>query len=316
MFSDQEKQVSKNVVIVGSVAYDDVETPLGSRKNLLGGSATYFSVSASRFTHARLVGVVGNDFSEDDRALLARHEIDVSGLVTDTSGDTFRWGGRYHENMNDRTTLYTHLNVFERFTPKIPETYRHEEFLFLGNIDPALQLDVLDQVAGPRFVALDTMNFWIEGPRREFLDKVLTRVDGLIVNDEEAKLLTDGRSILELGRRLQELGPKTVIVKRGEHGALLFHGEELFYVPAYPIEQVVDPTGAGDTFAGGFMGYVARHGNLELDTMKGAMLCGSVMASFCVEGFGLDKMSAVTIDDIKNRYTRFEALTKCPALTL
>jgi sugar/nucleoside kinase (ribokinase family) len=308
--------VSNNVVIVGSVAYDDVETPHGARKDMLGGSATYFSVSASRFTNARLVGVVGNDFAEHDRKLLTDHEVDISGMVTDTSGDSFRWGGRYHENMNDRTTLYTHLNVFERFQPAIPETYQDERFIFLGNIDPALQLDVLDQMTGPQFVALDTMNFWIEGPRRSYLDQVLKRVDGLIVNDEEAKLLTNGRSILDLGRQLQEIGPRTVIVKRGEHGALLFHGDDIFFTPGYPVEKVIDPTGAGDTFAGGFMGYVARRGDLSIDTMKGAMLCGSVMASFCVEGFGLERLSKITTDDIKNRCTQFEALTRCPALTL
>lgn len=308
--------MSNNVVIVGSVAYDDVETPHGARKDMLGGSATYFSVSASRFTNARLVGVVGNDFAEHDRKLLTDHEVDISGMVTDTSGDSFRWGGRYHENMNDRTTLYTHLNVFERFQPAIPETYQDERFIFLGNIDPALQLDVLDQMTGPQFVALDTMNFWIEGPRRSYLDQVLKRVDGLIVNDEEAKLLTNGRSILDLGRQLQEIGPRTVIVKRGEHGALLFHGDDIFFTPGYPVEKVIDPTGAGDTFAGGFMGYVARRGDLSIDTMKGAMLCGSVMASFCVEGFGLERLSKITTDDIKNRCTQFEALTRCPALTL
>jgi sugar/nucleoside kinase (ribokinase family) len=218
--------------------------------------------------------------------------------------------------MNDRTTLYTHLNVFERFQPAIPETYQDERFIFLGNIDPALQLDVLDQMTGPQFVALDTMNFWIEGPRRSYLDQVLKRVDGLIVNDEEAKLLTNGRSILDLGRQLQEIGPRTVIVKRGEHGALLFHGDDIFFTPGYPVEKVIDPTGAGDTFAGGFMGYVARRGDLSIDTMKGAMLCGSVMASFCVEGFGLERLSKITTDDIKNRCTQFEALTRCPALTL
>ena len=308
--------MSNNVVIVGSIAYDDVETPHGARKSMLGGSATYFSVSASRFTNARLVGVVGNDFADHDRKLLTDHEVDISGMFTDTSGDSFRWGGRYHENMNDRTTLYTHLNVFERFQPAIPESYRDEQFVFLGNIDPALQIDVLDQMAGPRFVALDTMNFWIEGPQRPHLDKVLSRVDGLIVNDEEAKLLTNGQSVLALGRRLQAIGPKTVIVKRGEHGALLFHGDDVFFVPGYPVNTVVDPTGAGDTFAGGFMGYVARCGDLSIDTMKGAMLCGSIMASFCVEGFGLERLSSLTLNDIKNRYERFEALTRCPSLTL
>jgi len=298
------------------VAYDDVETPHGARKDLLGGSATYFSISASRFANARLVGVVGNDFADADRSLLTTHNVDISGMVTDTSGDSFRWGGRYHDNMNDRTTLYTHLNVFERFQPAIPDSYRNEQFVFLGNIDPALQLDVLEQMDGPQFVALDTMNFWIEGPRRTYLDQVLKRVDGLIVNDEEARLLTDGRSILSLGRRLQDLGPRTVIVKRGEHGALLFHGDDIFFVPGYPVEQVIDPTGAGDTFAGGFMGYVARCGDLTLDTMKGAMLCGSIMASFCVEGFGLERLSKLSVTEIKNRCARFEALTRCPSLTL
>ncbi|MFT7622631.1 MAG: sugar/nucleoside kinase (ribokinase family) [Myxococcota bacterium] len=303
------------VLVVGSVAYDDVETPHGRRENLLGGSATYFSVAASRFAAPRLVGVVGSDFEPADRAMLAEHGVDLDGLEVDESGGTFRWGGRYHENMNDRDTLFTHLNVFTRFEPKIPAAYTTSEFAFLGNIDPELQLGVLDQLDSPRFVGLDTMNFWIEG-KRDALEKVLSRIDGLFVNDEEGALLTDRGTALTIGRALQSMGPSTVVLKRGEHGALLFHGEEIFHVPAYPLENVVDPTGAGDTFAGGFFGYLTRCGSMDDDSLRRAMICGSIMASFCVEGFGLDRLRGVTLKDIEKRYAKFTALTRCPDLTL
>lgn len=304
-----------NVLVVGSVAYDDVETPYAKREDLLGGSATYFSVSASLYTQPRLVGVVGNDFKQSDRDVLAHHGVDTTGLTTDPRGQTFRWGGRYHANMDQRDTLYTHLNVFADFRPEIPEAYRDTEFVFLGNIDPELQLNVLKQVNRPRLVALDTMNFWIEG-KTEALKRVLRKVDCLIINDEEGRMLTGKYSARSVGRALQALGPSTIVLKRGEHGALLFADEDVFYVPAYPLEVVVDATGAGDTFAGGFVGYLARARELTPATLRRAMLTGSIMASFCVEGFGLDKLREVTLDDVRERYEHFLALTRCPELTL
>jgi len=297
------------------VAYDDVETPSGKQNDLLGGSATYFSLAACRFSAPRLVGVIGNDFSESDRKLLQDNGVDLTGLVHDTSGDTFRWGGRYHDNLNERTTLYTHLNVFESFQPVIPESYANSEFVFLGNIAPMLQQDVLSQATGAKFTALDTMNFWITGQREE-LEKVLSRVDALIINDEEALLLTDQRAVLNAARALQAKGPQTVIIKRGEHGVFLFHKNDQFYVPAFPLQNVVDPTGAGDTFAGGFMGYLARCNDVNIDTMRAATVAGSVMASYCVEGFGPSRLQSVTTDDLKTRYDKFVRMTRCPALNL
>jgi sugar/nucleoside kinase (ribokinase family) len=307
--------MSEALLVVGSVAYDDVATNNGERKDLLGGSATYFSVAASLFKAPRLVGVVGRDFADHDRAILTRHGVDTAGLEVDPTGDTFRWGGRYHADMNQRTTLYTHLNVFERFRPAVPASWLGSEFVFLGNIDPELQLDVLMKMHGPKFVTMDTMNFWIDGKRDAVL-KVLSRVQGILLNDEEGALLTGGRTALAVGRGVQKLGPNTVVLKRGEHGALLFHGPDIFYVPAYPLEVVVDPTGAGDTFAGGVMGYLARTGDLTMDNLRRAMLTGSIMASFCVEGFGLDTVVDIGLDDVRRRYSDFEALTRCPSLHL
>jgi len=307
--------MSGDVLVVGSVAYDDVETPSGAHKDLLGGSATYFSLSAARFTSPRLVGVVGRDFNPNDRQLLADQGVDLSGLVMDDSGDTFRWGGRYHADMNQRDTLYTHLNVFETFQPQLPSAYRDARFVFLGNIAPELQQDVLRQAKAPVFTALDTMNFWITG-RRDALLAALRKVDGLIINDEEAALLTDERTILNAARGLQKLGPRTVIIKRGEHGAFLFNDDDVFYVPAYPLETVVDPTGAGDTFAGGFMGYIARTGELSPANMRRAVVAGSVMASFYVKNFNPDNLTRTTLDDVRARYEAFVRMTTCPALTL
>ena len=304
-----------DLVVVGSVAYDDVETPGGKRDDLLGGSATYFSVSASRFTKPGIVAVVGRDFDAADRQLLADRDVDLTGLSTDESGDTFRWGGRYHRHMNERTTLYTHLNVFERFQPELPEAYRDARFVALGNIEPSLQLGVLDQVRSPKFVALDTMDFWIEG-RREALGHVLSRVDCLVINDEEGELLTGEHTALRIGSGLRALGPKTIVLKRGEHGAMLLHEESIFYVPAMPLPHVVDPTGAGDTFAGGFMGYLAAVGEVTGESLRRAMVVGSVMASYCVEGFGLDRLREVARDDVKTRYLDFVKLTQCPDLHL
>jgi sugar/nucleoside kinase (ribokinase family) len=305
--------MNNSLLVVGSIAYDDVETPLGQRKDLLGGSATYCTLSASSLTAPRLVGVVGRDFRAEDLELFQSRAVDLDGLVHDSAGDTFRWGGCYHANMNDRTTIYTHLNVFETFQPTIPESYLDSRFVFLGNIAPELQLDVLSQINAPEFVALDTMNFWIDS-KRDVLEQALSRVQGLIINDEEGLLLTGARSVLAVGRELQAKGPRTVIIKRGEHGALMFHHDELFYVPGFPVESVVDPTGAGDTFAGGFMGFLARTGEITPSTLRQAMVVGSIMASFCVAGFGLERLAQVTLEDVKTRYKHFVTLTQCPVL--
>ncbi len=291
------------LLVVGSVAYDDVETPHGHRPNQLGGAATYFSVAASFFVRPHLVGVVGRDFHERDRALLAERGVDLAGLETDATQDTFRWGGRYHENMNDRTTLFTYLNAFQSFRPKVPPAIQHVPYVFLANIDPVLQHEVLGQMRKPHFVGLDTMNFWIGGKRDELI-AVLRQVDGLVINDEEGRLLTDRRSVLAMGKELQSLGPKTVIIKRGEYGAVLLCHDDVFTVPAVPLDQVLDPTGAGDTFAGGFMGWLARTGDLSPENVRRAVVIGSVMASFCVEGFGLERLLAVRQDEVAARYER------------
>ncbi|HIA00866.1 MAG TPA: sugar kinase [Myxococcales bacterium] len=307
--------MSQNLLVVGSVAYDDVETPTAAKKDLLGGSATYSSIAASHFTRPQLVGVVGNDFKDSDRALLDSHGINLNGLETDSSGDTFRWGGKYHKNMNERSTLYTHLNVFEHFQPQIPDEYANSRYVFLGNIAPELQCQVLSQVRGTELVGLDTMNFWITG-RREALAEALKQIDVLIVNDEEAELLTKESTLLVAAESLQTLGPRTVIIKRGEHGAFLFNDDDVFHVPAFPVATVCDPTGAGDSFAGGFMGWLSRTGDLSPENMRRAIVLASVTASFCVEGFGTQSLSNLSPDALKQRYRSFEKLTQCPELKL
>ena len=306
--------MTRDVVVVGSLAYDDVETRFGKREKLLGGSATYFSVAASLFSTPRVVGVVGEDFEPSDRAMLDARGVDLDGLMV-SEGATFRWGGRYHDDMNQRDTLFTHLNVFESFRPQLPEHYRSAEYVFLGNIAPGLQLEVLEQVTGPRFVALDTMNFWIDGDRDGLLS-VLQRVDGIIINDSEGQLLTGRQPILAVAAAIRAMGPRTIVLKRGEHGAFLFNDGDTFYVPAFPLEEVVDPTGAGDTFAGGFMGYLCRTGDFSPDNLRRAMVAGSVTASFCVEGFGLSHLERVTLPDVQSRYRQFVSLTRTPGLSL
>ncbi len=292
---------TSNLLIVGSVAYDDVETPSAVRKDLLGGSATYFSLSASHLTKAvRLVGVVGRDFGTTERSLLEERGIDMEGLITDPSGDTFRWGGRYHANMNDRSTLYTALNVFENFKPVLPASYVNSQWLFLGNIDPDLQVDVLNQVTQPSFVALDTMNFWIEG-KRESLLKALKKVNGIVINDEEGLLLTGQTDWLAMARGIRELGPKTVIIKRGKDGAVLYHNDKLTQYPAVTVPEVVDPTGAGDTFAGGLMASLATAGDVSTQSLQQAVMLGTVLASYCVEGFGVERLLTIQPQDIQER---------------
>jgi sugar/nucleoside kinase (ribokinase family) len=303
-----------HVVVVGSVAYDDVETRAGKRQALLGGSATHFAVTCAQHVGVGLVGVVGEDFRPEDVALLEGRPIDLSGLVR-AKGRTFRWGGRYHEDMNGRETLFTELNVFERFQPSLPEAYRSARFVFLGNIHPELQASVLEQVHSPIFVGIDTMNLWI-ATARHALESVLARVDAIFLNDAEATQLTGERSMRLAARAIQAMGPELVIVKRGEHGALGFDGSDVFHVPAYPLDRVVDPTGAGDSFAGGFVAQVAASEDLSPVGIRRAAVLGSLTASFCVEGFGLERTATVTRSELIRRSHDFAAMTTLPRLEL
>lgn len=299
-----------SLLVVGSVAYDSVETPFGSRDDVLGGSATYFSIASSLFVDTSVVAVIGADFRAADLEVFASHGVDTTGLER-AAGDTFRWGGRYHDDMNGRDTLFTHLNVFESFEPVLAPPHRGASVVFLANIQPTLQLSVLDQVGSPKFVAADTMNLWIDATRDE-LAAVLARIDALFVNDEEALQLTGRRTVVEAARIIQDMGPRLVVIKRGEHGALMFNDDDVFYVPAHPLEVVVDPTGAGDTFAGGFMGHLAATGDYSDENMRRAAVVGSLMASFCVEGFSVERIRAVDHDAVRRRYESFIALTSFP----
>jgi sugar/nucleoside kinase (ribokinase family) len=301
-----------SILVVGSVAYDTVETPFGQAERVLGGSATYFSVAASFFADVRLVAVVGEDFAEENVEFLRSRSVDLTGLSRHP-GLTFHWQGRYGYDLNEAQTLATHLNVFERFRPQVPEQYRDSEFLVLANIDPELQLEVLRQVGRPTVVACDTMNFWIGG-KREALLKVIREVDFFIINEGEARQLAGEANLVKAARRILDMGVRTLIVKRGEYGVLMFSGGEVFAVPAYPLEEVYDPTGAGDTFAGGFMGYLANTGDLSPRGLRQAIVAGSVMASFTVEDFSLDRLKRLTYEDISERFRRFKELTEFPSL--
>jgi sugar/nucleoside kinase (ribokinase family) len=296
-----------SLLVVGSVGIDSVETPFGSRDELLGGAATYCSVAASFFGPVRMVGVVGEDFPKEHVEMLTSRGIDLAGLER-VPGKTFRWKGRYSFDLNHRDTIYTHLNVFADFRPKIPASYRDSEFVFLGNIDPELQLSVLDQVKAPRFVGLDTMNYWIES-KLETLRKVLKRIDLLFVNDAEARQLAQEQNVFVAARKILAMGPKALVIKRGEYGALSFAGGQIFSASAYPLEQVFDPTGAGDTFAGGFMGYLAGNGDPSAAVLRRAMVTGSVLASFAVEQFSLDRLQTLQPAEIQARYKQFKQLT-------
>jgi sugar/nucleoside kinase (ribokinase family) len=299
--------VGNGLVVVGSVALDSVEANGTLHDDVLGGSASFFSTAASYFAPVKLVAVVGEDMPEQHLKFLAGHGVDLGGLER-ARGKTFRWKGRYSDDLSSRTTLDTQLNVFADFKPKLPDAWRDAEFLFLGNIHPALQLDVLTQVHKPRLVAMDTMNFWIEGEPAA-LAKVLERIDLIIINDEEARQLTREYNLPRAARAIRAMGPKTVIVKRGESGALLFHEHGVFAAPAYPLERVVDPTGAGDTFAGGFLGYLAKVRDLGPQAVRRAMFYGSVMASFCVEDYSLDRLRGLSDGEIEGRYRAFRDLT-------
>lgn len=294
------------VAVVGSVALDTVETPRGVNKEGLGGAAVYFSLAAANYTTVRLVGVVGEDFPSQHISLLTSKGIDIEGLEC-APGKTFRWTGRYHKDVNVRDTLDTQLNVFETFHPKLPESARTEKYLFLGNIHPSVQLEVLDG-SRAEFIALDTMNLWIHTTPEE-LKAVLRRVDALIINDSEVKDLTGEANVIKGAPAIMELGPRIVVVKKGEHGCLLFEKDSIFAAPAFPLSDVYDPTGAGDSFAGGFMGYIAQKDKTDSSTLRQAVVHGSVVASFTCEAFGPDRLSAINSADIAGRFDDFRRLT-------
>ena len=296
-----------DILVIGSVAFDSVETPFGRGDDVLGGSATYFSTSASFFTGVQLVAVVGDDFPEEHKEFLSFRGVDLAGLQT-RPGETFRWKGRYGYDLNEAQTLETHLNVFETFHPQLPESYRKAEYVFLANIDPELQLEVLNQVERPKLIACDTMNFWIEG-KREALVRTLGHVDILVINEAEVRQLADEANLVKASRAVLAMGPKTLVVKRGEYGVLVFTEHSIFSAPAYPLEEVFDPTGAGDTFAGGFMGYLAATNNLSDETIRKATVFGSVMASFTVEDFSLNRLRKLSWSEVEERFRRFQALT-------
>jgi sugar/nucleoside kinase (ribokinase family) len=294
------------VLVVGSVALDSVATPFGRADEVLGGSGTFFSASASHFAPVQLVGVVGKDYPLEQLEPLAARGVDLSGLET-ADGQSFRWRGRYDHDLNAAETLETHLGVFSRFSPKIPQTFREAPFVFLANIDPRLQLDVLQQVEKPTLVAADTMNFWIESRRPDIME-LIKHVDLITLNDGEARQLTDCFNLVKAARWIMKHGPKMVIIKKGEHGAFLFKEKSIFFAPAYPLESVFDPTGAGDSFAGGFIGYLAKTGDLSETGLRRAVIYGSAMGSFAVEKFSITRLLEITRPDVDRRVKEFRQL--------
>ena len=296
-----------SILVVGTVAFDTVETPFGRADEVLGGSATYFSTSASYFSDVSLVAVVGTDFPDEHIESLKSRNIDVEGLKK-VEGKTFRWKGRYEYDLNQAHTLDTQLNVLSTFDPDIPESYKKSPYIFLGNIDPDIQLKVLDQIENPKLIACDTMNFWIEG-KPDALRRLLKRVEVCVINEAEARELAGTASLVKAAGAILKDGPKILIVKRGEYGALMFNGESVFSAPAYPLEDIFDPTGAGDSFAGGLMGHLAKTGDLSEPNIRKAIIFGSVMASFNVEAFSLDRLNALSFADIQRRYGELKRLT-------
>lgn len=296
-----------NILTVGSVAYDEVITPFDRRERALGGSATFFSIAARHFAPVSIVAVIGSDFNLADEQLLEHKGIDLSGLEK-VDGKCFFWKGEYLANWNDRITHDTQLNVFEHFKPKVPTAQRNSDVVFLGNIHPTLQLDVLNQIDKPKMVALDTMNLWIKETRADLIE-TLKHVDFLLINDSEAAMLSGKRQLVEAAKTIAEMGPKTLCIKQGEHGAILIQGDEIFIAPAYPLCNVVDPTGAGDSFAGGFIGYLSSQQDFSFETLKKAVIYGSVMGSFTVESFSVDRLASITDADIEARYREFVKFT-------
>jgi sugar/nucleoside kinase (ribokinase family) len=297
-----------SILVIGTVAFDSIKTPLAETNEVLGGSATFFAMAARLFTPVQLVAIVGKDFPQQHLNLFEQNGIDLQGLVR-ADGTTFRWKGEYEENMNVRHTLETHLNVLEQFDPKLPTSYRNAAYVFLANINPDLQLKVLDQLERPKLVCCDTMNLWIIHQRAD-LERVLQRVDMFIISEEEAQMLTKENNIVRAAREILKLGSFSLIIKRGGYGAILFTQQrQIFAIPAYPLENVVDPTGAGDSFAGGFLGYLASRDRFDLESVQRAMIYGNIIASFAVEGFSVETLSVLTRETIRNRLSDFLIMT-------
>src|SRR5918912_200515 len=297
-----------SLLVVGSVAFDAVETPFGKRDRMLGGSATHFSIAASYFTDVRVVGVVGGDFSREEEEVFERHGIDTTDIERIPDGRTFFWSGRYEYDLNTAHTLDTQLNVFADFQPKLSEDSKHSRLVFLGNIQPDLQREVREQVRGAELVALDTMNYWINNTYDALIETIKV-VDILLINDAEARQIAKEPNLIKAARKILSWGPRALVVKRGEYGAALFTTETYFAIPAYPLESVFDPTGAGDTFAGGFMGYLASEASIDEAAMRRAMIFGSVMASFNVEEFGTERVQRLTHEEINARFRDFKRMT-------
>nr|WP_315167220.1 PfkB family carbohydrate kinase [uncultured Flavobacterium sp.] len=299
------------LLIVGTVAFDAIETPFGKTDKILGGAGTYIGLSASFFNlKSAIVSVVGDDFPQEYLDLLTSRNIDISGLEIVKGGKTFFWSGRYHNDLNSRDTLATELNVLADFQPKVPQDFKDADVVMLGNLHPLVQSSVIDQMESkPKLIVLDTMNFWMDCALPELLD-VMKRVDVITINDEEARQLSGEYSLVKAAAKIHEMGPKYVVIKKGEHGALLFHDKEVFFAPALPLEDVFDPTGAGDTFAGGFTGYIAQSENVSFDNMKNAVIYGSNLASFCVEKFGTDRMIDLDKSEVVSRLQQFKSLTQ------
>lgn len=292
-----------SLLVIGSIALDSVQTPYGAEKEILGGSATHFAFSASAFCNVRLVGVVGKDFPGEYRKLLAGKDVDISGMQ-EVDGKTFRWDGRYEGNMHNAETLDVQLNVLGEFEPAIPERFNDSEYVFLANYSPHFQLSVLDNMKRPKFVLADTMNLWIQESREPLLE-LLKRINGLVLNDGESSLLTNETNTIRAGRCIQKMGPEIVIIKKGEHGSILFDSDDIYLLPAYPTEAVKDPTGAGDSFAGGVMGYLAREDAVNRGNLRKALVYGTVMSSFNIEGFGVNRIKQVAFEDIQSRRNAF-----------
>ena len=299
------------LLIVGTVAFDAIETPFGKTDKILGGAATYIGLSASFFNlQSAIVSVVGDDFPQEYLDLLTSRNIDISGLEVVKGGETFFWSGRYHNDLNSRDTLDTQLNVLADFQPKVPQDYKNSDIVMLGNLHPLVQSSVLDQMeTQPKLVVLDTMNFWMDCALPELLE-VIKRVDVITINDEEARQLSGEYSLVKAAAKIHTMGPKYVVIKKGEHGALLFQNKDVFFAPALPLEEVFDPTGAGDTFAGGFAGYITQSENISFDNMKNAIIQGSNLASFCVEKFGTEKMVDLNKKEVLSRLQQFKSLTQ------
>ena len=299
-----------SLLVVGSVAFDALETPFGKVDKIIGGSATYFSLAASYFTKkVNLVAVVGGDFAKSDIKMLQDHGVQTEGLQIKEDQKSFFWSGKYHNDMNTRDTLITDLNVLADFNPQLPENFRDAEVVMLGNLHPLVQLGVIEQMNSPKLIVLDTMNFWMNSTLNELL-QVIAKVDVIAINDEEARQLSGEYSLVKAAHKIMEMGPKYVVIKKGEHGALLFGEDEVFFAPALPLEEVFDPTGAGDTFAGGFTGYLAKTGDYSFGNMKSAIIHGSALASFCVEKFGPERLLDLSHKEVYHRLQQFKSLTQ------